>query len=223
MKPKTMINPRWTFVMIALTILTNHRCSGKAIEKLSDSLTRHTIGPYSTNTEEVQKHVIYLNGSVSDEVTAMLARFNMSVDELKRQREAYIRKKGAQDNFNPMTTTEMTKFSTSDDAWVDEMCGAIFLKYYHGKFVMKKKSENSTGLVINIFRCSLSQLRRLSSPGRIFYFVFLLFCNKKKTLFWKCDKKSEKITVFLYFNMQIFHWKNIWVKLMSPYPPSLVK
>lgn len=65
-----MINLRWAFVIITLTVLTNHWCSGNA------------------NTEEVHKYVAYLNDDTySDDVKAMLARFNTPVDELKRQQD----------------------------------------------------------------------------------------------------------------------------------------
>lgn len=81
MKPKININLLCIIAMIAMAFLTNYRCSGKSIEKLPDSL--QTMGTYSNNTEEVQKHV-------------MSKRVNIS-------------------RFDAITTTEMTKISTSDE------------------------------------------------------------------------------------------------------------
>lgn len=154
------------------------------------------MGPYSTNTEEVQKHVIYLNGTLSAEVTEMLAMFNMSVDELKRQQEIYKARRMESQNsggFDAMTTTEMSKFSTSDDEWVDEMCWDIFLNFFMENLWWKRKVKIPPDLLKISFAVAIEKIVQL---GRIFYLVFLLFCNKTKTLFWKCDKKNLRKSQF---------------------------
>lgn len=101
-------------VLIALTISLNNFCDGKPVEQLTD-FSPQTIGSIATDYPEVHKKIINFDEALSPDVTKMLEKFNLNVDELKEQQKQMLSRGKNRSMPSAFVTTESSSITTNEE------------------------------------------------------------------------------------------------------------